>query len=73
MPSELREAIEKFIEYYNHKRYHEALGNVTPADVYYGRREHILSRRKEVKQQTIEVRLKHNRKMRELDRTKSVG
>ena len=73
MPSELRGAIEEFIEYYNHRRYHEALGNITPVDVYYGRREYILARRKEVKQQTIEVRLKHNRKMRELDRTKSAG
>jgi putative transposase len=73
MPSELREAIEKFIEYYNHSRYHEALGNVTPADVYYGRREQLLARRMEVKQQTIEARLKHNRKMRELDRTRSDG
>lgn len=72
MPSELREAIEKFIEYYNHRRYHEALGNVTPADVYYGRREQIMTRRKEAKQETLQVRLKHNRKMRELDRTKSV-
>jgi putative transposase len=70
MPSELRETIEKFIEYYNHRRYHEALGNVTPADVYYGRREKILARRKEAKQKTLQVRLKHNRKMRELDRTK---
>jgi len=69
MPSELWEAIEKFIEYYNYSRYHEALGNVTPADVYYGRREQILARRREVKQQTIELRLKHNQKMRELDRT----
>jgi transposase InsO family protein/transposase-like protein len=73
MPSELRESIEKFVEYYNHRRYHEALGNVTPANVYYGRREQILARRKEVKRQTIEVRLKHNRKMRELDRTRSAG
>ncbi len=66
MPSILKEAIEKFVEYYNDRRYHEALGNVTPADVYY-------SRRKEAKQKTIQLRLKHNRKMRELDRTKSAG
>lgn len=73
MPSELREAIEKFVEYYNHRRYHEALGNVTPADVYYGRREQILAQRKEAKQKILQLRLKHNRKMRELDRKKSAG
>ncbi len=73
MPSELREAIEEFIEYYNHKRYHEALDNITPADVYYGRREQILARRKEVKRKTLQVGLNHNRKMRELDKTKSAG
>ena len=28
MPSELRQAIESFVEYYNHYRYHEALGKV---------------------------------------------
>jgi len=73
IPTELRKAIEEFIEYYDHRRYHEALGNVTPADVYYGRREHILAWRKEGKQLTIEVRLKHNRMMRELDRANSHG
>jgi len=73
MPSELREAIEKFVEYYNHRRYHEALGNVTPADVYYGRREQILGRRKEAKRKTLQMRLKYNRKMRELDKTNSYG
>ena len=71
MPSELKEAIGKFVECYNHRRYHEALGNVTSADVYYGRREDILAQRKEAKQKTLQVRLKHNRKMRELDMTKS--
>jgi putative transposase len=71
MPSELEEAIDNFVEYYNQRRYHEALGNVTPADVYYGRKEQILARRKEAKQKTLQVRLKHNRKMRQLDRTKS--
>ena len=34
----------------------EALGNVTPADVYYGRRESILARREEVKQKSLESR-----------------
>jgi putative transposase len=73
MPSELKQAIEEFVEYYNNKRYHEALGNVTPADVYYGRREQILTRRKEAKQKTLQARLKHNRKLRELDKTNSPG
>jgi hypothetical protein len=27
----------KFISYCNYQHYHEALGNDTPADVYYGR------------------------------------
>ncbi|MFC1968644.1 integrase core domain-containing protein, partial [Chloroflexota bacterium] len=43
VPSELREAIESFVAYYNHRRYNEAPGNMTPADVYYGRREQVLS------------------------------
>ena len=73
MPSELKETIDKFIEYYNHRRYHEALGNVTPADVYYGWREDILARRKEAKQKTLQARIKHNRMMRELDKGNSTS
>ena len=30
----LRQAIEPFVEYYNHQRYHESHENVTPADVH---------------------------------------
>ncbi len=71
IPSELRQAIESFVEYYNHHRYHESLGNVTPADVYFGRKDGILARRKEAKQRTLQAGREHNRKLRELDRSNS--
>ncbi len=65
MPSELKEAIGAFIEYYNYRRYHEGLGNVTPYDVYTGRHLEIIQRRKEVKSKTLEVRRDYNRTARE--------
>jgi putative transposase len=46
MPSELRNAIAAFVEYYNRRRYHEGLGNVTPWDVYTGRHLAIIAGRK---------------------------
>jgi hypothetical protein len=52
--------------YYNYRRYHKALSNVTPADVLYGRRETILQRRKEVKILTINRRRDYNNGLREL-------
>ena len=39
---------------------HESLNNVSPNDVYAGRREEILQRRKEKKRLTLERRKKHN-------------
>ena len=64
MPSDLEEALAAFVKYYNYRRYHKALGNVTPADVLNGRKERILQRRGGVKAQTIERRRLHNRTFR---------
>ena len=66
MPSDLEEALAAFVNYYNYRRYHKALGNVTPADVLNGSKERILLRRKEVKAQAIGRRRCHNRALRKL-------
>ena len=60
-PDELRAAITQFIDYYNRLRLHEALKNVTPDDVWYGRREAILARRRALKVKTLLARRYHNR------------
>jgi transposase InsO family protein len=66
LPSQLERAIADFVDYYNYRRYHKALGNVMPADVLYGRREEILKCRKEVQILTINRRRDYNRSFREL-------
>jgi len=68
-PSQLEKAIADFVDYYNHRRYHKALSNVTPADVLYGRRDDILQRRKEVQKLTISLRRNYNQGLRELATT----
>src|SRR5580704_11091565 len=45
-----------FVDYYNSRRYHETLNNLTPADVYSGRVQTVLTRRKNIKLKTIEHR-----------------
>jgi putative transposase len=65
VPSDLEEAIAGFVDYYNNRRYHKALGNVTPDDVLQGRREEILIKRSEVKAQTLASRKRYNRLLRE--------
>ena len=65
MPGELKEAIKAFIEYYNYRRYHEGLGDVTPHDVYSGKHLEILQRRKEAKDRTLQARRDYNRTARE--------
>jgi transposase InsO family protein len=59
-PWELEQAIEAFVEYYNHERYHESLENLTPIDVYSGREKEVLSRREQIKQETLEKRRREN-------------
>jgi len=70
-PSQLEVAIRDFVDYYNFRRYHKALGNVTPLDVLEGRRERILQGRKEVQAHTIRNRSRFNRVLRELAATPS--
>jgi len=53
LSSELQEHLQRCVNYYNHERYHESLDNVTPADVYYGRRNDILDQRAIIKSRTL--------------------
>jgi putative transposase len=59
-PSMLEQAIADFVVYYNFERYHEALDNVTPADMFFGRYKEVLSQRAFVKQQTLLERRRVN-------------
>jgi len=71
-PSALERALADFVDYYNHRRYHEGIDNVTPADAYFGRREAILAQRKEVKQRTRELRWQYFRQAKELPADQSL-
>jgi len=55
-PTELESAISAWVEYYNNQRYHEALDNVTPADVYFGRDKEVIKKRNRLKEQTLALR-----------------
>jgi transposase InsO family protein len=55
-PWELAKQIKVFVTYYNCEPYHEALGDVTPDDVYFGRKEGILEKRRSLKNETLAKR-----------------
>ena len=59
-PNDLKGEVGKFISYYNKERYHESLGNVTPDDVFYGRREKIVKAREEKRRLTLMRRKEYN-------------
>ena len=60
LPGDLEAQIEAFVADYNHRRYHESIDNLTPADVYFGRGQTILVERERIKRQTIaDRRLQH--------------
>jgi transposase InsO family protein len=56
LPGDLETQISAFIDHYNHRRYHESLNNLTPADVYFGRGQAILLERARIKRRTIAQR-----------------
>ena len=62
LPGDLTQQIDAFVDHYNHRRYHESLQNLTPADAYFGRGETILKQRERIKRQTIETRRLLHRK-----------
>lgn len=45
------------------QRYHESLGNVTPADVHTGHDREIWDQRERIKRQTLALRRKQNRQL----------
>jgi putative transposase len=56
LQSELEAAIAAFVDHYNNHRYHESLGNLMPADIYFGRGPAILAEREKIKKLTIQSR-----------------
>jgi len=56
LPGQLEQRLAEFVDYYNSRRYHESLNNLTPADVYFGRGQTILNRRSKIRQQTLDQR-----------------
>jgi putative transposase len=59
-PSQLAEAIEDFVEYYNNQRYHESLDNMTPVSIYYGKEKEVQSEREKIKRETMSLRRQQN-------------
>jgi putative transposase len=59
-PEAFDRALEAFLYWYSYEHYHEGIGNLHPADVYFGRAEAVLEKRKQLKEQTKKARKKVN-------------
>ena len=59
-PEAFDRALEAFLQWYRYEHYHEGIGNLHPADVYFGRAEAILAQRKSLKEKTKKARKKAN-------------
>ena len=62
-PSELENAIDGWVKYYNERRFHESLDNLAPRDVYLGQGEKIKKIREIIKQNSINKRIFDNKTM----------
>jgi len=60
LPGELESEIERFVQYYNNLRYHESLDNLTPADVYFGKKWERLSMHNMIKHETLKMSRVYN-------------
>ncbi|MFC1540935.1 integrase core domain-containing protein [Candidatus Latescibacterota bacterium] len=60
MPGELEKEIKRFVQYYNDQRYHEALDNLTQADLYFGNKREKLTLRDMIKRETMKLRRAYN-------------
>ena len=56
LPGDLKARIAEFVNYRNTERNHESVDSLSPEDVYTGRRQMVLNRRRRIKQKTIEQR-----------------
>jgi transposase InsO family protein len=56
LPGDLERKIGGFVSYYNERRYHESLNNLTPQDVWCGRGQAILDSRRKLKENTLKLR-----------------
>ena len=60
-PSELENAIDGWVKYYNERRFHESLDNLTPKDVYLGQGEKIKKIREIIRQNSTNKRIFDNK------------
>ena len=64
LPGELKERLKEFVDYYNNRRYHESLDNLTPSHVYFRRGETISHQRALTKKKNIlTTRKEHQRQL----------